>query len=245
MKWIGALIAVSLACVLDTHSILGAPDSTAELEKLEKKVNGTTALVRKRLGPAARTTFDATGELPTSDEFINKIRPQIKDYQQILLNVSSLRKKLAKKAVDAAAAEVRRLDEVERQVTKVIGGSDRFAQGAKWTGSMQLDGRGLRIDLEIQQSEGGAFSGEFAETTRSGRPARMKMSGSVNNRDEIIIGTGDMILGEPCSRACAGSVFRNRMIANVQTIDKGKKAPLVNAGTLELTFIPPKPKKSQ
>ena len=228
------LTVLAFAYALTAYEALAASDPMEEIEKLEKRVKKASDLIRARLPAAARPMFDAAGTLPTDDKFVTNIQPQIKELQKVLHVADAKRGQLDRKSLQGNGQEIARLDDIDRQVAKVLGGRERFAGRHQWSGSMQYNGNAYQITVEIDQGTGDTFSGTYAETSRGGRPAKLQVSGSMEG-STIQFATGQVLLGAFRSRSGSGWVFRDRIVADVVVTEKGKKGPIQYQGRIELT----------
>ncbi len=232
MKRIQIALAMGLVVVLSTSSAAAGTDRIATLEK---RVERATDMLRKQLDFQTRAAFDHSGELPTSDEFLAKIEPAIKNFEVILAGIDKCRQVLERKGLSADHPEMHRLNTVERKVTRVLGGRNRFVTGARWSGTMDTKVGAVQVELHITKARKLGFEGELIEIGRFGRPARVKVSGEYQGC-QIEMQTGNMIIGEARSRKYSGYVFRDRLSAQVATMDQGSKGPKPGFAKLELNM---------
>ena len=114
-----------------------------------------------------------------------------------------------------------------------VGGRNRFVVGARWSGTMHTNNGAVRVELHITNAKRYGFEGDRS-SGRFGRPAGQGQRRMPRSRDRNADGRDDH-RREDGAEVQWGS-FRDRLVAEVVTMDQGAKDEAGRLAKLELNL---------
>ena len=103
-------------------------------------------------------------ELPSCDALLEIVLEHLSKHQNIVRSTEQFHERVETQLIRAQApAAMKRLEELERRISKIIGGREYFVRGAIWKGRRQWAGKSVGIEFTVKEIAGNTFTARLVQ----------------------------------------------------------------------------------